>query len=224
MTEEPKAVSRQTSATELPICRLFTRSDSREYFAAVRRGIGAKPAVSRRPSRQQNVRICRVFSTGATARTRDLRRDRPVRGSRRLTTIDAESLYPWAFPGLSRNPFRMVERSRFQTFAARLLPEPAGRAGLCGGPGKTTEGRRSSPQSLHESSTCRPAITTPSGGSATLSAGRCPPAGRGEPNTPPPMNAETIHGGAGAHGCAVSAPSLRRSSLGRHAAGRPGDC
>jgi hypothetical protein len=37
------------------------------------------------------------------------------------------------------NRFRMVERSRFQTFAARLLPEPAGRAGVHGGARKTTE-------------------------------------------------------------------------------------
>jgi hypothetical protein len=50
--------------------------------------------------------------------------------------------------GFSPNPFRMVERSRFQTFAARLLPEPAGRAGLMDAPGKSTEGRRSGPQSL----------------------------------------------------------------------------
>jgi hypothetical protein len=35
-------------------------------------------------------------------RTRDLRRDRPVRGSRRFTTIDAESLYSCGFPGVSQ--------------------------------------------------------------------------------------------------------------------------
>ena len=51
-------------------------------------------------------------------RTRDLRRDRPVRGSRRLTTIDAESLYSCGFAGLSRFDSAWLSEADF----GRLLP------------------------------------------------------------------------------------------------------
>jgi hypothetical protein len=42
-----------------------------------------------------------IFSGSDGTRTRDLRRDRPVRGSRRWTTMGAESLYSCGFSGYS---------------------------------------------------------------------------------------------------------------------------
>jgi hypothetical protein len=51
-------------------------------------------------------------------RTRDLRRDRPVRGSRQLTTIDAESLYACTLPSLRRSDSALLSEADFR----RLLP------------------------------------------------------------------------------------------------------
>src|SRR6266542_6299546 len=51
-------------------------------------------------------------------RTRDLRRDRPVRRSRRLTTMDAQSLYSCGFPGFRPRAFAWLSQADFR----RLLP------------------------------------------------------------------------------------------------------
>jgi hypothetical protein len=51
-------------------------------------------------------------------RTRDLRRDRPVRGSRSLTTIDARTLYSCGFSGFRRLRFGWLS----QVDLRRLLP------------------------------------------------------------------------------------------------------
>jgi hypothetical protein len=51
-------------------------------------------------------------------RTRDLRRDRPVRGSRRLATMDAQSLYSCGFPGSRRTLSAWLSEAGFR----RLLP------------------------------------------------------------------------------------------------------
>ena len=42
---------------------------------------------------QHNMPLCRAFGRSDGTRTRDLRRDRPLRGSQRLTTMNAQSLY-----------------------------------------------------------------------------------------------------------------------------------
>jgi hypothetical protein len=70
------------------------------------------------PSRQQEVKICRTFSGSDGTRTRDLRRDRPVRGSRRLATIDALSLYSCGFAGFSWFDSAWLGEAVFR----RLLP------------------------------------------------------------------------------------------------------
>jgi hypothetical protein len=48
--------------------------------------------------------VRRALLASDGTRTRDLRRDRPVRGPRRLTTMDAQSLYSCSFFGGSRRP------------------------------------------------------------------------------------------------------------------------
>ena len=83
-----------------------------------RRARQRREAVSRlRQYRQQKTPICRELTGGDGTRTRDLRRDRLLRGSRRLTTSDAESLYSCDFAPLALR-FRVVERNDFR----RLLP------------------------------------------------------------------------------------------------------
>jgi hypothetical protein len=72
-----------------------------------------------RPAGQQkdaNLQVC--YGSDGT-RTRDLRRDRPVRGSRRLTTMDAESLYSCGFSESSRCDSAWLSEADFR----RLLPD-----------------------------------------------------------------------------------------------------
>src|ERR671930_668754 len=62
-----------------------------------------KTALDRRLGPQARLHVAErdlqdVFYGSDGTRTRDLRRDRPVRGSRRLTTMGAESLYSCGFP------------------------------------------------------------------------------------------------------------------------------
>jgi len=59
-----------------------------------------------------------VKSGSDGTRTRDLRRDRPVRGSRPLTTIDAESLYSCGFWSFRRFDSAWLSEASFR----RLLP------------------------------------------------------------------------------------------------------
>lgn len=58
-------------------------------------------------------------SDGENGTSRDLRPDRPLRGSRRLTTIAAESLYSCGFLGSSRFDSACLSEADF----SRLLPE-----------------------------------------------------------------------------------------------------
>jgi hypothetical protein len=73
----------------------------------------------------------------------DIRRDRPVRGSQRLTTLDAESVYSCGFSGSSRVDSAWLREVDFQPFAARLLPAglhvPPSVLGSCS-PGSTRAG------------------------------------------------------------------------------------
>src|SRR6266511_3813761 len=71
-----------------------------------------------------------VFYGSDGTRTRDLRRDRPVRGSRRLATMPAQSLYSCGFPRFSRVSSAWLSEADF----TRLLPVccPARPAGKCG--------------------------------------------------------------------------------------------
>ena len=70
-------------------------------------------------------------------RTRDLRRDRPVRGSRRLTTMDAESLYSCGLSGLSRSDSAWL----YATDLSRLLPDCCPRCTVREGCTDPDEGR-----------------------------------------------------------------------------------
>src|SRR5919201_4103894 len=82
-----------------------------------------KTALDRRLGPQARLHVAErdlqdVFYGSDGTRTRDLRRDRPVRGSLRLTTMHAESLYSWGFSGFSRSDSAWLSEADFR----RLLP------------------------------------------------------------------------------------------------------
>src|SRR5919197_2905845 len=101
-----------------------------------------KTALDRRLGPQARLHVAErdlqdVFYGSDGTRTRDLRRDKPVRGSRRLTTIDAESLYSCGFLASSPSHSAWLSEANFRTFAARLLPG-LGRQTRCAGSGSVS--------------------------------------------------------------------------------------
>jgi hypothetical protein len=91
--------------------RLISRAESV-------REAGGKPAVVCAKTDNKRSRLQDVFYGSDGTRTRDLRRDRPVRGSRRLATMDAQSLYSCGFPGSRRTLSAWLSEAGFR----RLLP------------------------------------------------------------------------------------------------------
>ena len=66
--------------------------------------------------------ICRYFYGSDGTRTRDLRRDQAGSGVTTVGDDRPEIALLMRFLGGLAIRFRMIERSRFQTFAAHLLP------------------------------------------------------------------------------------------------------
>jgi hypothetical protein len=73
---------------------------------------------AREPQTPWRLGTCDRLNGSDRTRTRDLRRDRPVRGLRRLATIDAESLYSCGLPSLGRFDSALLSEADFR----RLLP------------------------------------------------------------------------------------------------------
>ena len=99
-------------------------SERSDIYASGRDVAGGTPVLTSRGGRvRPDGRGVKSGSDGT--RTRDLRRDRPVRRSRRLTTMDAQSLYSCGFSGLSRRDSAWLGEADLR----RLLPVccPAGR-------------------------------------------------------------------------------------------------
>jgi hypothetical protein len=69
----------------------------RLFPARDERGMKRSRRSLRRAGQQENADLQELYGSDGT-RTRDLRRDRLVRGSRRLTTIGVQTLYSCGFP------------------------------------------------------------------------------------------------------------------------------
>jgi hypothetical protein len=102
-------------------CLLGRETTCKQTFST-RCGISAGRAGGRRSltpkSATKDAILQAVFYGSDGTRTRDLRRDRPLRGSRRLATMDAESLYSCGSSGFSRLDSAWLSQTDFR----RLLP------------------------------------------------------------------------------------------------------
>jgi hypothetical protein len=107
---------------KLDICRNFSASGP--TADAARSLPGCAPFAPRKTTEECDLQADIVDGSDGT-RTRDLRRDRPRRGSRRLTTIGAQSLCPCGFPSLRRFDSAWLSEVDFDVccpFAARAGP------------------------------------------------------------------------------------------------------